>query len=455
MFLITFLLMLACCGATYSCIVHFAPYVYTHELSDAEELAELLALELSCAQEIEAPRLLSFYEDLLSREFDDEFVFRLFRPSGEEVALPRLDATTGAHLADYAGLETGGARKLSFADSMDAYTLLLAKNTGKESQVVQALQKALPLLGVFVFLLSLVAAFFYSWYMTAPVKAVSRVARQMAALDFSGLCPVRRTDEIGVLSESLNTLSQRLDAALSDLRAANRQLQADIERERQLERQRADFFSAASHELKTPITIVKGQLEGMLCRVGRYKDRETYLAQSLEVTGTLEAMVQELLTLSRLETPGYVFRPCRLDLSGLLRDRLTAHEDLFARKELTVEASIVPEAYVQGDAQLLQKAVDNLLGNAAAYSEGGNRAIVKLWEEPGHVHLTVENTGAHIPEDDMPRLFEAFYRVDPSRSRQTGGAGLGLYIVKTILDLHGAQIEMANTSQGVIASVRF
>lgn len=455
MFFVTFLLMLASCGATYSCIVHFAPYIYTHQLADAEELAGLLAVELSCAQEIEAPRLLSFYEELLSQEFDDEFVFRLFKPSGEEIALPRLDSVTGAHLADCRGAETGSAHTLSFADSADEYTLLLAKNTGKESQVVQALQKSLPILGIAVFLVSLTAAFFYSWYVTAPIKAVSRLSKQMAGLDFSGLCPVNRTDEIGVLSGSLNTLCQKLGTALSDLRAANRQLQADIERERQLERQRADFFSAASHELKTPITIIKGQLEGMLYQVGRYKDRETYLSQSLEVTGTLEAMVQELLTLSRLETPGNVFQPCRLDLSGLLRDRLAAHEDLFALKELSVEASIPPEACVQGDAQLLQKAVDNLLGNAAAYSPAGNTVIVTLKEEAGRVRLEIENTGAHIPDADIPRLFEAFYRVDPSRSRQTGGAGLGLYIVKTILDLHSADIEMANTSQGVIVSVRF
>ena len=107
-----------------------------------------------------------------------------------------------------------------------------------------------------------------------------------------------------MLSHSLNDLSKKLAAALSELQEANQKLQADSDRERQLERQRVEFFASASHELKTLITIIKGQLQGMLYQVGRYKDRETYLSEFLEVTDTLEKMVQDLLTISRLDTPG-------------------------------------------------------------------------------------------------------------------------------------------------------
>ncbi|MCM1212808.1 MAG: HAMP domain-containing histidine kinase, partial [Blautia sp.] len=224
---------------------------------------------------------------------------------------------------------------------------------------------------------------------------------------------------------------------------------------RELERQRMDFFSAASHELKTPVTIIKGQLQGMLYQVGRYKDRETYLAESLAVTDTLEKMVQELLTISRLDTPGYVCDKEELDLSSLIKECLLAHEDLFMQRELAVEILISPAVLVLGDVRLLQKALDNLLGNAAAYSPAGNHIFVKLWQNDNKAELTIENTGVYIPDEDIPKLFEAFYRVDQSRNRQTGGTGLGLYIVKTILDLHGAEIKIENTSQGVIVSVQF
>ena len=125
------------------------------------------------------------------------------------------------------------------------------------------------------------------------------------------------------------------------------------------------------------------------------------------------------------------------------------------QKELTVEKSIIPGFYVSGDIQLLQKVIDNLLGNAATYSGAGNYISVKLWKEFEKVNLTIENTGVHIPDEDIPKLFEAFYRVGHSRNRQTGGTGLGLYIVKTILELHGAKIKIANSIQGVIVSIQF
>jgi len=453
-FFITLLLMTACCAVTYSCIVRFAPYIYSHELSEAEEIADMLAIELSYVPSDEIQYILPYYIDIFSTELDDEYVLHIFKESGEEVALPFCDSLTGMRIEDYKEAEKTREHKGIFADGAEEYVLLMTQNTDKESQVIEALQKSLPVLSVIVLAVSVIAAFFYTWYMTKPIKKISRLSRQMAVMDFSGLCPTNRTDEIGVLSRSLNDLSERLVAALSELQEANRKLQADIDMERKLEQQRVEFFSAASHELKTPITIIRGQLEGMLYQVGRYKDRELYLAQSLEVIATLEKMVQELLTISRLDTPGYVCNQCSFNISGLISDRLAAYEDLFVQKDLSVERFLSPEIYVSGDRKLLEKVIDNLLGNAAMYSGAGNQIIVKLWKEAEITNFTIENTGAHIPEKDIPKLFEAFYRVDQSRNRQTGGTGLGLYIVKTILDLHGAEIGIANTVQGVIVSVR-
>ena len=454
-FLITLILMVVCCSVTYLCISHFAPYIYSHDLAEVEELADMLSEELSHIPKEEVQYFIQGYNDILTKQYDDEFAFHLFQNSGNEIALSDLNEFTGNKIDDYKSTDTTREYEISFADSTEAYILLLAKNTNKESQVVLALQKTLPILSVAILLVSVIAAFFYTWYMTKPIKKISKLSKQMADMDFSGLCPTNRTDEIGVLSHSLNDLSKKLAAALSDLQEANQKLQADIDMERRLEKQRVEFFAAASHELKTPITIIKGQLQGMLYQVGRYKDRETYLAQSLEITDTLGKMVQELLTISRLDTPGYTCKKSNLNLSNFIIDRVTAFEDLFMQKDLTVEQSISPEIYILGDMQLLQKALDNLLGNAAAYSGAGNQILIKLWKETETTTLTIENTGAHIPDEAISKLFEPFYRVDQSRNRQTGGTGLGLYIVKTILDLHGAKIEITNTIQGVIVSVQF
>jgi len=443
-FALTALLMAACCAVTWLCIARFSPYIYRHRLEEAEELARLACLELpnSDFSESELKYDTGLFNETLKTQFDDEFVFYI---------LP----SDSAELRSFDGVDTTTRYRFCFADSDVEYTVFIAKNTEKESQITEALQKAVPVLSVVIIAVSMIAAFFYTVYMTTPIKRISKISKQMAALDFSGLCPVRRTDEIGVLSESLNELSEKLSYALSELQSANKQLQADIAKERELERQRIDFFSAASHELKTPITIIKGQLQGMLCNIGRYKDHRTYLAESLEVTNTLEQMVQELLTVSRLETPGYICTRSRFNFTRLAEDRLAAFDDLFVQKELALEKSLLPETYLDGDAQLLQKVVDNLIHNAITYSPVQNKIAVRLWREQDRVCFSVENTGVHIPDKTIPKLFEAFYRVDTSRSRRTGGSGLGLYIVKTILDLHNAEIEIVNTIQGVLTKISF
>ncbi len=454
-FLITALLMAACCAVTYFCIVRFAPYVYTYDPSDVENIAYELSQQLPRASHESATAYFEIASATLSEKYDNEFLLHLFQSSGEELSLPYLNTTTGKRIEDFDNIETSTHHTISFVDETNSYTLLISQNTEKESQVVEALQKALPALSIVILAMSIVAAFFYSWYMTAPIKKVSKISKQMADMDFSGLSPIGRTDEIGVLSNSLNELSSKLTTALTELQEANQKLQADIDKERQLERQRLEFFSAASHELKTPITIIKGQLQGMLCQVGRYKDRETYLAQSLEVTNTLEQMVQELLTVSRLETPGYTYSKSRFDFSQLINERLAAFDDLLVQKELSVKKSLSSGIHLFGDAQLLQKAVDNLLGNGISYSPAGSEIFVKLWPEAENVYLTIGNTGVHIIDEAIPKLFEAFYRVDQSRNRQTGGSGLGLYIVKTILDRHGAKILIANSPRGVIVTIQF
>lgn len=454
-FLMTLLLIAVCCFTTYHFILQAAPKNYQYDIEDADLELSFLPNEISRTEKEYAYMFLESLSDWIEEQYDNEFELHFFQSDGQEVSLHDIDQLTGGQITDFDKVEKTKTYTTSFSDSDALYTLLVTRNIAKRTQTEEAIQRTLPVLCTVILFGSIISAFFYSWYMTAPIKKVSRLSKQMADMDFSGFCSVGRTDEIGVLSDSLNTLSRKLVTTLSELQEANQKLQADIDMERRLEKQRVEFFAAASHELKTPITIIKGQLQGMLYHVGRYKDRETYLAKSLEVTDMLEKMVQELLTISRLDTPDYACKKNDINLSNFINDRLTAFEDLFIQKDLTVEHFISPEVYILGDMQLLQKVMDNLLGNAVAYSEAGNQIIVKLRKENEKANLTIENTGTHIPDEDIPQLFEAFYRVDRSRNRQTGGTGLGLYIVKTILDLHGAKIEIANTAQGVIVSMQF
>lgn len=447
--------MVACSTITYLVIAWLVPYSYTYNLSEVEHVAYELSNELPFVEIEEATFWLQNTNDILYEKYDDEFELHMFQSTGKEVSLHDLNTKLDAHIKDYNKVDTTQRYETSFKDSSSLYILLLSRNTNKTSQVIAALNKALPVLSVVIVFVSIVFAFFFSWYITAPIKKVSIRSKKMANMDFGGRITNKRIDEIGVLSNSLDILSENLNNALTDLQTADAKLQDDIDMERQLERQRLEFFSAVSHELKTPITIIKGQLQGMLCEVGRYKDRETYLAKSIEVTETLEKMVQELLMISRLETPGYVCNKVSFDLSKLLGERFNAHEDLLVQKDITLVKNISSDIKIYGDMQLLQKAIDNLISNALIYSPEGNVVTVNLSSESEKIYLSIENTGVHIPNEVLPKLFEAFYRVDLSRNRQTGGSGLGLYIVKTILDLHNAQMQIDNSSQGVCVLIEF
>ena len=277
----------------------------------------------------------------------------------------------------------------------------------------------------------------------------------MAELDFHWECGEKRRDEIGKLGRSLDQLARRLDAALTDLESANQALRGEVERERELDRQRMAFFNAASHELKTPVTILKGQLSGMLEGVGIYQDRDKYLLRSLQVTGRMENLVQEMLAISRMESGSVAVKREPVDLSAIIERQLALDMPLLEQRGQRLVKDLTSGTVVTGDASLLGRTAGNLLSNASLYSPDG--AEVRVWCGllDGRPTLTVENTGVYISDEALPHLFEAFYRAEGSRNRATGGSGLGLYLVKMILDRHGATYTIENTADGVRAQIIF
>lgn len=277
----------------------------------------------------------------------------------------------------------------------------------------------------------------------------------MADLDFSWTCEETRQDEIGHLGRSLNQMAQKLSNALRELKASNEALRGEMEQERELDRQRMAFFSAASHELKTPVTILRGQLSGMLDGVDVYRDREKYLARSLQVTARMEKLIQEILTISRMEAQDISCIQEKIDVSEMVGQQLKLDADLIQQRHLNVTADLCPDLIVYGDPSMLAKVIGNLLSNAALYSPDGEE--IRIWTglKENSPTLTIENTGVHIGTAALPHLFEAFYREEQSRNRRTGGSGLGLYLVRIILDRHGAKCWIDNTAEGVLATVCF
>ncbi len=344
--------------------------------------------------------------------------------------------------------------EVTFTGQSENYILYVAPRIETENLAVRALFEMAPWLLLVLLAFSLLCAFLYSRYITRPILRMSSIAGKMAELDFHWEYEEKRKDEIGSLGRSLGKLSQRLDTALTDLKSANKTLQGEVEQRRELDRQRMAFFNAASHELKTPVTILKGQLCGMLEGVGVYQDRDKYLLRSLQIAGRMESLVQEMLAISRMESGASVKRE-PVDLSSLTECQLTLDAPLLEQRNQRLVKELMPDITVTGDASLLGKAIENLLSNASLYSPAGAKVRVWCGLQDGCPALTVENTGTHISEDALPHLFEAFYRAENSRNRSTGGSGLGLYLVKMILDRHGAECTIANTENGVQAAVRF
>ena len=345
--------------------------------------------------------------------------------------------------------------EVRFAGQEDSYTLYVTPRIEAENLAVRALAQMAPWILLVLLVFSLLCALVYSRYITRPIVRLSGIAGKMAQLDFQWESGEKRRDEIGRLGRSLDQMARKLSAALTDLEGANRALRGEVERERELDRQRMAFFNAASHELKTPVTILKGQLSGMLEGVGVYQDRDKYLLRSLQTTGRMENLIGEMLAISRMESGAAALRQETVDLSALTAERLQQDGELFRQREQELVSALTPGVLVTGDPSLLGRAVGNLLSNAALYSPQGARIRVWCGFRDGRPALTVENTGARIPEEALPHLFEAFYRAENSRNRSTGGSGLGLYLVKMILDRHGAECAIENTQDGVKVTAQF
>ena len=392
----------------------------------------------------------------------DQFVFandisyiELYSQSGELLSIPTMQQEETA-VAQGNTATSGDTIPMlsstyyfSFLNSEERYMLIVYGEAAQIAELQQSFIRIFPIILVAIIIIAFFASWFYSRIITFPVLKISNISTKMSAMQLDWKLEEKRTDELGTLEKSLNTLSQNLSTALSDLKNANAKLEADIEHERALEQAQMDFFSAASHELKTPITVIKGQLEGMLLGIGAYKDREKYLSRSLEVANTLEIMVQEILTISRLQTPNADYKSEYFDCVPIIQGYLRETEDLIVNRELQINLDLPASILVNGNRILMEKVFSNLIGNAIKYSPNGATIDIAVHEQQQKHLFCIENSGTHISEEALSKIFEAFYRVDQSRNRKTGGSGLGLYIVQKILQQHGSFCSVCNTKTGI------
>ncbi len=264
-----------------------------------------------------------------------------------------------------------------------------------------------------------------------PLIDTAREANLVANLAFDEFQPdLKRGDEIGELNRALSEMASTLHACWDS--------------ERDLEDKRQQFVSAASHDLKTPLALIGGYAEAIAQDISP-EENARYLAAIEQETDRMNGLVREMLDYTRLDRTDELKNRKTLNLTALVRDMLTEYAPLFEKRRLT--ADIVDGVRIRGDETLLRRAVGCLLENAAKYSPENGRVSVRLTNSRNHL-LTVENDCEPIPEDELPRLFEMFYRGDKARDR-AGGHGLGLAILQKILALHGLTCKAENIKGGV------
>ncbi|MBJ7946034.1 MULTISPECIES: sensor histidine kinase [Bacillus cereus group] len=301
---------------------------------------------------------------------------------------------------------------------------------------------------IIVFLVIILLSFYYSKIIVKPLIKINRVTKKMANFDFSEKLPVTADDEIGGLSGSINTLSVNLKDRIDRLNVANTKLQQDIERERQLEKTRKEFISGVSHELKTPLSVIRSFAEGI--QDGVSKDTTYYTDVILEETENMNRLIVEMLELAKLESGTYKLEMTTFSIGELIQQVHTKLLFSMEEKQLQVDVDADTSIFVKANRSRIEQVVVNLLSNAIRYTPDGERIQVSIIETEDTVKVEIENTGNPIPEESLEKIWDRFYRLDASRSRHTGGTGLGLSIVKNILDLHHAKYGVYNTNNSVV-----
>lgn len=315
---------------------------------------------------------------------------------------------------------------------------------------VTIFNRFIGVVGGCVILVSVLLAWYFSKRITEPIMELATLSQKMADLDFDAKYTSGGSNEIGVLGENFNRMSERLEQTISNLKEANYKLQKDIEQKEKRENMRSEFLGNVSHELKTPIALIQGYAEGLKEGVNDDPEsREFYCEVIMDEAGKMNRMVKNLLALNQLEFGEDDVQFERFDITSLISGVLQSLDILIEQKEAQVIFRHKNPVYVWADEFKVEQVVRNYVNNALNHVDGEKVIEIKINQENDMAKITVFNTGTPIPEEDLPHVWEKFYKVDKARTREYGGNGIGLSIVKAIMDSFGKGYGAINHTNGV------
>lgn len=449
----------------YMSLYVFLPVFYTNNMErQLEKSCEILKNMVQDVSFDSAKEILKTYAEynninIILRAGDTEeyyqgFYVRVAYLDGEDSETPQegggADMTEQIpqmqiDVEDMAGLETILIQETR-AVSCDGRVmqLLLMANAQPVGQTKEVMKMMFPVVMGISLLFSVLFAYVCSRKITKPVIQMVEKTKDMEQLKEDAYFAVTSEDEIGILAKQINGVYAQLWEKIDALEKENKYIS-------EIERAKVDFLRAASHELKTPLASLRILLENMQYNVGKYKDHETYLASCVETVDTLTAMVQDILSATRLKEHMPDAERERLPVQTEIEDILAQYEVLVRSKELAVTVELEESFVVEMNRDMFRKVCSNLIGNAVRYTDCGGEIAIK----GGGGQLVIENTCEPLGEEQLSHIFEAFYRPDYERSRERGGNGLGLYLVKEILEANGAEYRFVPFEKGMRFIIEF
>ena len=305
-------------------------------------------------------------------------------------------------------------------------------------------------IGALVTSIAVISIIMLSKRITNPIVQLSGLSKRMAELDFDARYTGHVGNEIDQLGENFNKMSDTLEKTISELKTANVELQKDVELKNQIDEVRKEFLNNVSHELKTPIALISGYAEGLKDNIADdAESREFYCDVIIDEANKMNTMVKKLLTLNQLEFGNDQTVMERFDLTALINGVISGMRLLISEKGAAVSFKVSEPVYVWGDEFKIEEVVTNYMSNALNHLDYDRKIDVRIRTENGIVTTSVFNTGDPIPEEDIDKIWDKFYKVDKARTRDNGGSGIGLSIVKAIMDAHQQTCGVKNYANGV------
>lgn len=308
----------------------------------------------------------------------------------------------------------------------------------------------LLIIGAIVFIIAMIFAYVVSNYFTKPIREMNDATKRMKALDFKTSCKVLSNDEIGQLAESINEMSIELSNTINSLNDKNSQLQNEIKEKNRLDEKRRSLLNNVSHELKTPIALMQGYAEGLKLNVIKNKERsDFYCDVIIDESLKMNQLVESLLNIDQMEFGDKVLHKTEFEVNEFVLNVLNKYKKIFIDKNIKLNVNTIKSTKVFADVFMMERVFTNYITNAINYVDENLSIEISLIKLKGSTRIEVFNTTEPIDEKDLDKIWDSFYKLDKARTREKGGHGLGLSIVKSIQEAHNNSYGVRSVDKGV------